>query len=563
VTSEDVATTLTSLETITEPELSSNHTPAPRTELAAGVPLESGPVEHPCRYAGTLLLCAAAIELGVFFALDAASVARPSEAVYDAHQVFTALIAAWGAGYGSFEAMHERDARALGVILGLERSPCVRTLHRAIAQMRATFDPVELDAALMRGILSARLPERLWFGVDIHFKAYAGEAPIDKGWDSKRRLACKGIADVVVNDESGYAWYVDPVAAGSALHQHLVECGRTLRGVVGDDRPLVMSFDRGGFDFDVLDALDRERFYYVGYVPATVTLPELAAIAPAQDGVGELSWVHTRLHHPARLLVERDGSALIPVVTNLPTLVDAALVLRELRARRGAQENSFKAARSFAHIDRLVDRGAANYRPDDRLVTNPARAELKNEREQIGRRVAELAKERPSTSGRSCPDINHDRFWAEVERRRIKSKLRATPTKVPRITLNPGAQRAELKTRNRLLLQPLKFASDNARRWLLGTLGDALAPSHHPDDLGATARTLLALLRAPGTVRFDELVTVTIDLPLPPRPHARLAAALEALDTRSMNFTDRQRRVHFRLAPRPCRESLPGLLRAA
>jgi len=40
--------------------------------------------------------------------------------------------------------MHERDARGLGVVLGLERSPSVRTLHRAIAQMVDTYDPIAL-----------------------------------------------------------------------------------------------------------------------------------------------------------------------------------------------------------------------------------------------------------------------------------------------------------------------------------------------------------------------------------------------------------------------------------
>jgi transposase len=198
-------------------------------ELVAGARLASGPAEHPCRYAGTLLLCAAAAVLGVFSALDAAHVARPVEAVYDAHGVFSALLAAWGAGYGSLEAMHERDARALGVILGLERSPSVRTLHRAIAQMSARSDAIELNAALMRGVLSARLPERLWFGLDGHFKAYSGDEPIDKGWDSKRRLAAKGIADVVVTDAHGFTWSTHPVATGSALGQHLGEVARTLR----------------------------------------------------------------------------------------------------------------------------------------------------------------------------------------------------------------------------------------------------------------------------------------------------------------------------------------------
>jgi transposase len=533
--------------------------PPAAVELMAGAPLASSPAEHPCRYAGTLLLCAAATALGVFAALDAARVARPVDAVYDAHQIVTALLAAWGANYGSLEAMHERDARALGVILGLERSPSVRTLHRAIAQMRARIDAVALHAALIRGVLSARLPERLLFGVDGHFKAYSGDEPIDKGWDSKRRLASKGIADVFVTDAAGFTWATSPVAVGSSLSQHLGQTASALRQILGEGRPIVLTFDRGGFDFDVLDTLDQAGFHYVGYVPSSVSLPDLAAIAPAKGGVGEVVWSHGRLHHRARLIAERDGTALIPVVTNLPTLVDTATAVHELRAHRGAQENSFKAARAFAHIDRLVDRGGASRAPDDRLVPNPVRAALKQDQHQAAARIAELADETPSTSGRSRKEINDDRLWAEVDRLRIARELRAAPPKVPRLTVEPDAQRAQLQTRNRLLLQPLKLAADNARRWLLGTLGNALAPSDKPYDLDATSRTLLALLRAPGTVQFsDDRVTVTINLPLPPTPHARLAAALADLDSRRLLFADGRRIVRFRMALRATRADIPG-----
>jgi hypothetical protein len=552
------------VETAVEALEASNDAAPSSVELAAGAPLASGPAEHPCRYAGTLLLCAAAAALGLFSALDAAHVVRPAEAVYDAHQVFAALLAAWGAGYGSLEAMHERDARALGVILGLERSPCVRTLHRAIVQMSARSDVIELGAALIRGVLAARLPERFWFGLDGHFKPYSGKEPIDKGWDSKRRLASKGIADVIITDAHGFTWSSLPVAAGSALSQNLEATSHTLRSVLGSERPVVVSLDRGGFDFDVLDALARDGFYYVGYVPASVTLPDLATIAPVKDGVGEVAWSHGRLHHRARLVVERDGTALIPVATNLPTLVDAAFVVQELRIHRGAQENSFKAARSFAHIDRLVDRGNASHAPDDRPIPNPTRAALKKEQQRVAARLAELANETPASSGRTRKEINDERFWTEVESAHIERTLRTTPAKVPRVTIESDAQRAQLKTRHRLLLQPLKFAADNARRWLLGTLGNALAPSDKLYDLETNARTLLALVRAPGKVRFeDEMVTVTIDLPLPPTPHARLAAALAALDSRALLFADGRRQVRFRLAPRPTRADIPGRDRRA
>lgn len=532
-------------------------------ELGAGVPLESGPAEHPCRYAGTLLVCAAASALGVFSALDVGHVTRPVTAVYDAHHVTTALMAAWGAGYGSLEAMHERDAGGLGVVLGLQRSPSVRTLHRAIVQMRERIDIVDLNAALMRGVLAAQLPERLWFGLDGHFKAYSGDEPIEKGWDSKRRLASKGVADIFVTDAHGFTWAMHPVAVGSSLSQHLEETAHTLRSVLGDRRPIVLTFDRGGFDFDVLDALDKAGFFYVGYVPGSVKLPDLASIAPTEDGVGEVAFDHARLHHRARLLAERDKTALIPVVTNLPTLVDTDTVVRELRAHRGAQENSFKAARSFAHIDRLVDRGGASRAPDDRPIPNPARSALKQEEQGASARIAELAKETPKVSGRSRQEINDDRFWAAVRGLEIKRELRAAPATVPRVTVEPEAQRATLRTRNRLLLQPLKLATDNARRWLLGALGPALAPTDNPYDMTATARTLLALVRAPGNVRFeDDAVTVTLELPLPPTPHVRLGTALAELDSHALKLAD-GRRVRFRLASRPTRADIRGRDQAA
>jgi len=367
------------------------------------------------------------------------------------------------------------------------------------------------------------------------------------------------LADVLVTDGHGVTWSTQPVPAGSALVQHLGESAHALRRILGSERPIVMAFDRGGFDFEVLDALDRDGFYYVGYVPASVTLPDLATVAPAADGVGEIAWSHGRLHHRARLIAERDATSLIPMVTNLPTLVDTAIVTQKLRAHRGAQENSFKAARSFAHIDRLVDRGGATHAPDDRLIPNPARAALKSEQYQTAARIAELAGETPSSSGRSRKEINHDRFWAEVSTHHVDNALRAAPAKVPRVTVEPDAQRAQLKTRHRLLLQPLKFAADNTRRWLIGTLGTALAPTDKPYDATAVARTLLALLRAPGTVRFeDRQVTVTLQMPLPPTPHARLVTAVEALDAHALTFTDGRRRLRFRLAPRPTRPDIPG-----
>lgn len=543
--------------TVAAVQEASKDSPSGATELMPGARIPCGPFEHPCRYAGLLLLCAATTVIGVTIALEAAKVARPKESVYDAREVLLALIAAWGGGYGSLESMHERDAGALGVILDLERCPSVRTMHRGIAQMSASFDPVALDVGLMRGLLSAHTPERLWFGTDGHFKVYSGAAPIDKGWDSKRRIASKGLLDVMITDEEGWTWQYSPVAAGDALSKHLLSRARMLRGLFGDARPIVLASDRGGFDFDVLNPLDANGFYYVGYVPASVSLPDLSRVAPRGDGIGEELWDHRRLRHKARLIVERDGDALIPIVSNLPTLVSANEVVDGLGGQRGVQENSFKAGRAFANIDALVDRGGATLAPDDRAVPNPTRISLKSKLREVEAQLAVLKGERLHRGGRSHSQIDDEISGAQFERDELRAQLRATPAKVPRVTIDPSTERATLKTRNRLLLQPLKFAADNARRWLLDALGSALAPTDNAYDQSALPRTLVALLDAPGTVRFEkDLVRVTVDFPLPPTSHQRISRALEALDDRGLRFTDGCRHVIFRLAPRPTRETL-------
>lgn len=529
-------------------------------ELIPAMPLPSGPVEHPCRYAGTLLICAAVQVLGLFRALTVASVQRPETSWYDGWQAVVALLSAWAADFGSLEAMHERDARALGVVLGLERSPSVRTLHRAIAQLVAVFDPIALGTVLLRGLMAAVGQAPRVFGVDGHFKPYFGKEPVDKGWDTKRRLAHRGVADVLVHDEQGRIWLGFEVGASESLHEHVLSVAKQLRGELGRQAPVVLGFDRGGFSFEVLESLERDDFGYVAWVPASVSLPDLSSIAPADDGVGDQLWEHAKLSegHRARLLVQRDGETLVPAVTNLPADVAADEALGMLRRVRGWQENDIKAARSFAHIDRLADRRGARRASDDRSVDNPVHRELSQRRRRTRETLKELERRSP-VSKQERAVHNGASLIAELEEALMSHQLKGVSSKVPRYQLEPEAQRAWLKTRNRSLLQPLKYALANARRWLLSALGLSLAPSDADWDVTAVGRTLEALIRAPGSVRFDRRqVVVTLELPLPPLPHERLARGLESLDSRGLLFSDGQRSIIFRLSPRPTHDSLPS-----
>ena len=533
--------------------------------LRPGEPLAPTDTPHACRYAGTLLVVGALCGLGLEGAMQRATVQRPAKSVYTATQALVALAAAWASGFESLEAMHERDVRALGVVLGVERSPSVRTLWRAVVQMTATYDPMQWWAGWMVAMAQTCAPALPIWGVDGHFKAYAGDEPIDKGYNTKRRLAERGVATIRVMDLHGMTWSDLPVRAGDGLREHLLTTAFALRAAEASaradgsstppPRPIVLAFDRGGFDFDVLNALDAAQVFYLAWVPASVSLPPLEPLAPSDDGVSVHLWTHPRLEHSSGLLVQRDGRALVPATTNLPVF-DAEQTLNLLRRARGMEENGIKAARSFVPIDHLDDRGALGHRPDDRLVRNPARAEQEALIRVLERAERSLRQEQPVFPERIKADIQRDLLVNEVHQQVAREELTKRPKRVPHVQLDPAAQRAELDVRNRQLLLPLKNATENARRWLLQALGEGLSPSAHEWDQDTRSRTLDALLKAPGVVRFRaQDVEVTIELPLAPTPHARLTAALVALDARTLRAPD-GRALRIRLAPRPTRDDL-------
>ncbi len=238
-------------------------------------------------------------------------------------------------------------------------------------------------------------------------------------------------------------------------------------------------------------------------------------------------WEHPRCTHPTRLIVERDGAALLPAATNLPPWIDAVEAMRLLRRARGMEENGIKAAKAFVPIDHLDDRGAEHHRP----ATNPARVKLQKLSRELRAAELSLRREHAKSKGRARPEVRLDLDLNELQQHVVATQIRETPEKVPRMTLKPEAVWAELDVSNRALLLPLKNTTENARRWLLAELGEKLAPSDHAWDQDTRARTLTALVRAPGRMRFgSDLVEVELDLPLPPTPHVRIAEALRALD---------------------------------
>ena len=114
--------------------------------------------------------------------------------------------------------------------------------------MVSRFDPA-LATALLRGLIRALGQVPRVCGIDGYFKGYFGPEPIDKGWDTKRRMAHRGIADVLIHDELSRIWLGAQVEADDRLGKHVFSSANQLRSSLGHNAPIMIAFNRGGFAF--------------------------------------------------------------------------------------------------------------------------------------------------------------------------------------------------------------------------------------------------------------------------------------------------------------------------
>src|SRR5665647_2783479 len=143
------------------------------------------------------------------------------------------------------------DPAAFGRVLGLDRAPEVKTIRAKITALAATGRADELLAA-MAATHVARLdgsdPDLLAvFYVDGHVRAYQGGAKIAKTHLSRLKFPAPATVETWVSDASGDPLLVVMAQPGASLAMELRRLLPDLRRAVGDDRRVLVGFDRGGW----------------------------------------------------------------------------------------------------------------------------------------------------------------------------------------------------------------------------------------------------------------------------------------------------------------------------
>src|SRR5674476_300980 len=156
------------------------------------------------------------------------------------------------------------DPAALGRVLGLDRGPEVKTIRAKITALAATGRAEELLAAMAAAHV-ARLdnsnPDLLAvFYVDGHVRAYQGAHKVAKTHLSRLKFPAPATVETWVSDAAGDPVLVVMAAPGASLAMELCRLLPDLRRAVGDDRRVLVGFDRGGWSPALFEHMDAQGF---------------------------------------------------------------------------------------------------------------------------------------------------------------------------------------------------------------------------------------------------------------------------------------------------------------
>ena len=469
------------------PELPVLPDPVPRTgerALArAGVLQQAPPVFHP----------AARVPLaGLFLALPGLAA---TDLLGCAHRVYGALpagfygldsmlvegVARCLAGEPRAEGATRVDPFALGRVLGLDRAPEVKTIRRKIGWLAGQHKADQLLLAMMQHHLARHDDDTAEAGVvlyvDGHVRAYQGTRKIAKTHAARLKFPAPATVETWISDSRGNPVLVVMAEPAASLAGELRRLLPTLRAAVGDDRRVLVGFDRGGWSpalfahlaaagFDTLTwrkqpapDLNRSLFTDVNYTDDTGLVHTWQAAdtkvqLPVDDQGGTFG-----IRQVTRLIDTKTGTRQAHLVTTRTDLPAGEVLYR--MGSRWRQENYFRYARMHLALDAHDSYTATDDDPD-RMVPNPAK---KTTRDTVNAARAHLDRVTAATDALlldwHTPPAGPPVELSNADYNRITGPLRdaeqalataqavnaATPVRLPLDQVNPGQQILDVETK--------------------------------------------------------------------------------------------------------------------
>lgn len=485
-----------------QPELPLLQAPASRTaeRATAGLLECATPVFTPAahvRHAGLFLAFPALETTGLLACVKKVYGSLP-KGFYGLETILIDAVLRALAGEARAEGATRFDPIELGRVLGLDRAPEVKTIRRRISQLTDAGKAEELIAALARHHLAGTGPggEDLAavLYVDGHVRAYQGTKKIGKLYSTRLKFPVPATEETWVTDAHGSPVFVVMAEPGASLAAELRDLLPELRTAVGDERRVLVGFDRGGWSPALFKHMDSSGFDVLTWRKgATEDITEdLFKEATYTDEHGEVkSWVVAdtlvdlplaattktgevfQLRQISRIVAASNGGTRqIHILTTDRTMSAGEVVYR--MGSRWRQENQFRYARMHFALD-SHDSYTSTDDNEDRLVPEPAKARAYQKVVTARNAYAEasavadlnlLALKTPSagTDEVTVTSAMHNHVMApvwEAETALLAAEKvhQSIPAKVRLGDLNPGQQ--VLDTETKLIHHSIRMAAYN------------------------------------------------------------------------------------------------------
>ena len=467
--------------------------------------------------------------------------------------VFRALL-----GQARAEGAARIDPSALGRVLGLDRAPEVKTIRRKIRLLAEAGKAGDWIAAMAARHVAARPEQAAVLYVDGHVRAYQGTRKIAKTHVPRLKFPAPATVETWVCDAAGDPLLVVMAEPAASLAAELRRLIPELRATVGDDRRVLVGFDRGGWSptlFVDLDAAGFDTLTWRKGATADIDEHQFTEHSHTDEHGRTHTW---RLADTEITLDIADGprqdevfamrqislfnTAATRQMHILTTRRD--LTAAEIRYRMGSrwrQENHYRYARIHFDLDSHDTYRAADDNPT-RMVPNPAKKPAYRDAEKARRalHLAETASDaallaahspQPGTSvvltNAMINTINAEVHTAETALDAALAAHRAIPARLPLAQVNPGQQ--VLDTETKLIHHAIRIAAFNTAQSIARAILTGTGYTRAADEAHTLIRTALA--DSGDIIPERDTLHIRLD-PLPaPRHTAAIAELCQALNT--------------------------------
>ena len=462
----------------------------------------------------------------------------------------------------------------LGRVLGMDRAPEVATIRRKIGQLATLGKGADLQGAIAHHHLTRAQDESLVLYVDGHVRAYQGTRTIAKTHVARLKFPAPATVETWISDSRGDPVMVVMAEPAASLAAELRSLLPELRTAVGDERRVLVGFDRGGWSptlfrdmfaagFDTLTwrkgpipDLPETAFTPVSYTDEYGRvhgweLADTAVEIPLTDGttfvMRQVTRKESRKHHVRQL----------HILTTRTDLTAAEVVYR--MGSRWRQENQFRYAR--IHLD-LDSHDSYTTTPDDpaRLVPNPVKKTSRDqvqalyqrvEREKARTDAALLAATQGATGELLLTNAAYNALTgplhtAQDDLGAARDHHATIPSRVPLKDLAPDQQ--VLDTEVKLLHHAIRMSAYTTLTALARDIRTTTSYARAEDEAHTLARLVL---NHPGNIdpRRPGVLAITLD-PMPTRRQTRAVAELLAHLTASATvYPGTDRVLHYAIKP--------------